>query len=90
MQLNSATSTATPTTRRPPATGHMSSCLIWKMTSNANEVRCTVKAAAAGLELQYALNGTLLSEYRFDQADDALSWAARKQLTLQKRGWERA
>ena len=28
--------------------------------------------------------------YRFDHADDVLSWATRKQQTLQKRGWERA
>jgi hypothetical protein len=77
MILNSATNHPTP------------SFLIWRMTSHADEAQCVVNVGPLGLEVQYILNGSMLYSYRFDRADEVLSWTTTKQLTLQKRGWER-
>jgi hypothetical protein len=86
----SSHTTGTPSEHRTLANGITAPVLIWRMTSNAHEVRCVAHAGPRGLEVQCILNGSMLSSRRFERPDEALWWTARKQLTLQRRGWERA
>ncbi len=64
--------------------------VIWTMTSEGGEAKCVLTIVPLGLEVQYVLNGSLLSSRRFDRPGDVAWWAARKQLSLQKRGWVQA
>jgi hypothetical protein len=91
MIQNSETSNrSTSTDRRTARSQSIGPLLIWEMAFEANEAQCVANVVPPGIEVQYILNGSMLSSHRFDRAEEVLSWASRKQLTLQKRGWERA
>jgi hypothetical protein len=63
---------------------------LWEMTLDGHGAECVVNSGRRGIEMQFLLDGKLLSSYRSDRADEVLEWAADRRRRMETRGWRAA